>query len=61
MRLVELGLADKDWLSSKWPIFHAKPETERDESAEKAIPQYRLALSRCGSSFAQARGFGIRF
>jgi Zn-dependent peptidase ImmA (M78 family)/transcriptional regulator with XRE-family HTH domain len=53
IRLVELGLAEKDWLSNKWATFHSKPETEAGEPSDKPIPQYRLALSRSGPSFAR--------
>jgi Zn-dependent peptidase ImmA (M78 family)/transcriptional regulator with XRE-family HTH domain len=53
IRLVELGLAEMDWLSNKWAMFHAKPEKEATELSERPIPQYRIALSRSGTSFAK--------
>lgn len=53
IRLAELGMADNDWLSNRWAMFHPKPEAEAAESSDRPIPQYRLVLSRSGPSFAR--------
>lgn len=51
LRLLEVGLATASYLRDKWPSLQGKPPKKKDASG--GPPQYRLALSRTGESFAR--------
>jgi Zn-dependent peptidase ImmA (M78 family) len=50
LRLVETGLADSEYLRTKWPLLQSK---RRKPDTSGPIPRHTLTLSRAGESFTK--------
>ena len=50
-RLVETELADKEYLSNKWPSLQSRPQKKKEGPI--AIPQHVLTTARVGESFTR--------